>query len=353
MIQYDNERNTLMPLDQPDILPFEKRFAQYDDKHCPGLAVMVIEDGATKFKNGYGLRNLKTKEKINCHTNFRMASVSKQFTAKCIAILEEKKQLSCNDYISQYFPDLPEYMSSIKIKHLIHHLSGLPDYSSNFFSTNKNKPLISNHDVYAFYKSCNKLDFEAGERFEYSNGGYSLLPLIIESVTDQSFSDFIKSSIFEPANMKNTAIIEYPSSIPNQAISYSEWPFFEDIDFNTGNALQGEDGVYTSLVDMQAWIHAIENNTLLGPAMTKKVFSAVQDNNGNKINYGYGWGFGEMYKHKVIVHSGGWVGFNTIIAKVPDRKLWFVAFSNTDAIDAENSALEMVKYYLDIDPEVF
>ncbi|MGH1484294.1 MAG: serine hydrolase domain-containing protein [Geminicoccales bacterium] len=342
-----------MLVDKPDILPFEKRFAQYDDKHCPGLAVMVIEDGATKFRNGYGLSNLKTKEKINYDTNFGMASVSKQFTAMCIAILEEKKQLSSDDYISQYFHDLPNYMSSIKIKHLIHHLSGLPDYSSYLWSSNKKKPLISNHDVYAFYKNAKKLDFKAGDRFEYSNGGYSLLPLLIENATGQSFPDFINNSIFEPANMKNTAIFEYPSNISNQATSYSEWPFFEDIDFNTGNALQGEGGVYTSLADMQAWIHAIENNTLIGPAMTEKVFSAVQDNNGNKVNYGYGWSFGEMYKHKVIVHTGGWAGFNTVIAKVPDRKIWFVAFSNTEAIDAENAALEMAKYYLDIDPEMF
>lgn len=342
-----------MSLAKPDILPFEKRFARYDDMLCPGLAVMVVEEGITKFKKGYGLSNLQTKEKINSDTNFRMASVSKQFTAMCIAILEEREQISSDDYIDQYFSDLPDYMNEIKICHLIHHLGGLPDYSDELWSSNKNKPLISNHDVYDFYKKNKKLDFKAGERFEYSNGGYSLLPLLVETVTDQSFPDFIKSNIFEPANMKETAIIEYPSNIRNQAISYSEWPFFEDIDFNTGNALQGEDGVYTSLTDMEAWIYAIENNTLISPAMTEKVFSTVQDSSGKKVNYGYGWSFGEMYKHKMIVHTGGWVGFNTIIANVPDRKIWFVAFSNTDAIDAENAALEMARYYLNVDHEMF
>lgn len=335
-----------MPPDTPDVLPFEKRFARYNDTLCPGLAVMVVEDGVTRFKNGYGLRNLETKEKIDCDTNFRMASVSKQFTAMCIAILEERKQLSSDDYICRYFSDLPKYMNEIKISHLVHHLSGLPDYSNELWSSDKSKPLISNHDVYAFYKGRNALDFKAGEQFEYSNGGYSLLPLLIENVTDQSFPAFIKSNIFEPANMENTAIIEYPSNIRNQAISYSEWPFFEDIDFNTGNALQGEDGVYTSLTDVEAWISAIENNTLIGPTMTEKVFSAVQDSRGRRVNYGYGWGFREIYKHKLIVHTGGWVGFNTMVAFVPDRKIWFVAFSNTDAIDSENAALEMANYYL-------
>ncbi|MEM8950743.1 MAG: serine hydrolase, partial [Pseudomonadota bacterium] len=112
-----------------------------------------------------------------------------------------------------------------------------------------------------------------------------------------------------------------------------------------------EDGVYTSLTDMKAWIYAIENNTLIGPEMTERVFSPVQDSRGEEVSYGYGWSFGEMYKHKLIVHTGGWVGFNTIVANIPDRKLWLVAFSNTDAIDSENAVLEMAKYYLKVDSD--
>lgn len=342
-----------MPLDKPDVLPFDERFARYDDMPCPGLAAMVIEDGVTKFKKGYGLSNLEKKVRIDCNTNFRMASVSKQFTAMCIAILEERRKISSDDYIGQYFSDLPEYMSEIKISHLVHHLSGLPDYSGEMWSSDKRKPLISNHDVYEFYRRKNELNSKAGDRFEYSNGGYSLLPLLIENATNQSFPDFIRNNIFEPANMKNTAIIEYPSKIRNQAISYSEWPFFEDIDFNTGNALQGEDGVYTSLTDMEAWIQAIENNTLISATMTEKVFSNAEDSSGDKVNYGYGWSFDEIYKQKLITHTGSWVGFDTTIANLPDRKLWFVAFSNTDAIGSWSAALEMAKYYLDVDHDDF
>ena len=351
VIRHISESETLVPTDKPDYLPFEERFARYDDMPCPGLAVMAIVDGVTKFKKGYGLRNLETKEKVDCDTNFRMASVSKQFTAMCIAILEENRQISSDDYINRYFRNLPQYMNEIKIKHLVHHLSGLPDYSSDLWSSNKNKPLISNHDVYVFYKSQKKLNFRAGDRFEYSNGGYSILPLLIENVTDRSFIDFINDHIFEPANMKNTAIIEYPSTIQRQAISYSEWPFFEDIDFNTGNALQGEDGVYTSLTDMEAWIHAIENNTLISAEMTAKVFSNAEDSSGNKVNYGYGWFFEEFHSQNIIVHGGSWVGFNTVIAKLPKRKTWFVAFSNTRAISSWDAALEMAQYYLDIDSD--
>lgn len=335
----------------PDLLPFDKRFTRFDDENRAGLAVMAIQNGVTLFKKGYGLRDLESAEKVDCDTNFRMASVSKQFTAMCVAILEENRKLSVNDYIGQYLPDIPEYMKSIKISHLIHHLSGLPDYSDALWSSDKNKPLISNHDVYAFYKNQKKLDFKPGKRFEYSNGGYTLLALVIEVAAGESFKDFTERHIFTPANMKNSAIIIYPSTIRNQAVSYSDWPFFENIDYNTGNVLHGEDGVYTSLNDMQHWIEAIESNSLVSATMTKKLFSAVKTNSGKKVRYGYGWELGKFRNHKVVYHGGSWVGFNTNIINVPKKKLWIVGFSNSYAIDSENACREILEHYLDIKPD--
>jgi len=335
-----------MPSQDP---PFHKRFSRYNETHCPGLAVMVIRNGVTRFKKGYGLSNLKTKEKIDCDTNFRMASVSKQFTAMAVAILEEREIITRDDLISQYLVDLPEYMNEIQVKHLVHHLSGLPDYGDALWSTDKSKPLISNHDVYDYYKKQKQLDFTVGEKYEYSNGGYSLLALVIENATGHAFQDFSKENIFLPAGMVNTAIIEYPSNITKQAISYDEWPFFDDIDFNTGNALQGEDGVYSSLNDIERWVYALDNNTLVSPQTTKRIFSPVYTNSGETVKYGYGWSLGKYKSRDIIVHGGSWVGFNTVIAKSVDTNTWFVAFSNTDAIDSDNAAFAMADYYFDVE----
>ncbi len=334
-----------MTVEMKTSLPFDKKFEQYNDSHCPGLAVMVIQDGVTQFKKGYGLSNLETKERIDCDTNFRMASVSKQFTAMAVAILEERGKISREDPISHYLAETPEYMKGITVRHLIHHLSGLPDYGDALWSSDKSKPLISNHDVFDYYKNQNKLDFEVGERHEYSNGGYSLLALVIESAASQPFQDFSRENIFIPAGMENTAIIEYPSSIRNQAVSYGEWPFFENIDFNTANALHGEDGVYTSLNDMEAWIHAIENNTLVSASTTEKIFSKEKTNSGETVEYGYGWEWGKYYSMDLIVHGGSWVGFNTIIAKSQEENTWFVGFSNTDAISSNGAVIAMADHY--------
>ena len=211
-------------------------------------------------------------------------------------------------------------------------------------------PLVSNHDVYEYYKKLNKLDFAAGEKHEYSNGGYSLLALVVENAAEQLFKDFSRENIFVPAGMKNTAIIEYPSNIKSQAVSYGEWPYFEDIDFNTGNALQGEDGVYTSLNDMESWLNAIDNNSLVSESTTKKIFSPVQTKNGESVKYGNGWEWGKYNSMDMILHGGSWVGFNTVVAKSPEKDIWFVGFSNSDAISSNSAILAMADYYLGKEP---
>ena len=339
-----------MALDNAESIPFDEKFARYDEALSPGLAAMVIQDGVTKYKKGFGHSNLTTKQKIDCDTNFRMASVSKQFTAMAVAILEERGQIARNDCISQYLPDVPEYMREIEVWHLIHHLSGLPDYADALCSSDQSKPLVSNHDVYDYYKKQNALDFAVGERHEYSNGGYSLLALVVENAAEQLFKDFCKGHIFIPAGMKNTEIIEYPSTIRNQAISYSEWPFFDDIDFNTGNALQGEDGVFTSLNDMESWLLSIDSNKLVSDSTTQKIFSPVQTHSGESVKYGYGWEWDTCYSMDMIVHGGSWVGFNTVVAKFPERNTWFVGFSNTEAISSDKAVLAMVDHYLGKEP---
>ncbi len=329
--------------------PFETRFSSYNSAGKAGLAALVIKNGETVFKDGYGLANLTTQEHIDIETNFRLASVSKQFTAMCIALLEKEGKITDNDLIKKYFEDLPEYMDQIRIKHLIHHTSGLPEYYGNLCSTNKNLPLVSNADVYNFYKSKKSLDFNAGSKFEYSNGGYNLLATLIEKVTGQTFTDFITANIFTPLEMENTRVFSSSTTIPNCAVSYSNWPFFDEIDFNTGNTLIGEDGIYCSINDTEKWIGALEKNTLLDQKMTRKVFSPGVTNDGDKINYGYGWSLETCCNYKLTVHTGLWCGFNTVIAHFPEENIWIVVYSNTLAASAWHSMEEIAKYFLHLE----
>lgn len=328
-------------------LPFQNKFEQYNNGNNPGLAVMVVQHGKVVFKKGYGLGNLETGEKITSSTNFRMASVTKQFTAMAVAILEEKSEISSDDLIIRYFNDLPQSMGKIKISHLIYHLSGLPEYHCDFCSTRKDKMLVTNQDVYNFYKKSYQLEFKPGNRFEYSNGGYNLLATLVDHVSGMSFQEFVQKKIFIPAQMTNSVVIDNPTpEIKNNAISYSEWPFFEDIDYNSCNALYGEDGIYSSLDDIEGWIYSLDNNVLVSSRMKKKIFTSGVINSGDKINYCYGWGVETFYKHKMFFHGGAWLGFNIIIVNFPEKKLWIVAFTNSHAISAGIAMEEMAKHYL-------
>ncbi len=339
----------MMTIKVSDTPPFDEKFSRYDEANAAGLAVMVIQDGETVFQKGYGLRNIERQEQVDCHTNFRMGSITKHFTAMCIAILEERGEISDDDAIKMYFTDLPDYTHDIKVRHLVHHLSGLPNYEGEINSTDTSKPYRSNEDVYNFYKTQNKLKFQPGDEHNYSNGGYNLLASLVEKATHQSFPDFVKENIFKPANMQNSAVVQFPLNIKNRATSYSAWPFFEDIDFNTGNFIYGAGGVYSSLTDMAAWVHALDNNMIISPSMTQKIFSPTKDNHGKEVRYGYGWVLLDWHSHKMVMHNGAWLGFNTILANFPDKNIWIAAFSNSKAISSESAFIDMAKYYLDID----
>ncbi|HTF94866.1 MAG TPA: serine hydrolase domain-containing protein [Cellvibrio sp.] len=331
-----------------DTFLFDRKFEQYNLHNKVGLAALVIQNDITLFRKGYGLRNLETGEAVTAETNFRLASVSKQFTAMCIAILEEQGKLSITDSITKYFTGYPPCLTPVTIAHLLYHTSGLPECYDDLCSTNQARPLAFNTDVYHFYKNIKHLDFAAGHRFEYSNGGYNLLATIIEKASGKTFTTFLTEQIFTPLGMLNSRTYNPPFEIPYQAISYSGWPFFENMDFDTGNTLLGEGGIYSSINDMEKWISALENHSLVSSTMMEKIFTPGTDNSGEMVNYGYGWEFNTYEHYKHIYHTGGWVGFNSVIAHFPEKQLWVVCLANSPAIDTWNAMEDIVSELLDI-----
>lgn len=330
-------------------LDFEKKFKYFNLGDNPGLAVMAIKNEHIIFKSGYGLRNLETKERITPDTNFRMASVSKQFTAMAIAILQEQEEISYEDRLTKYFPDFPNYGKDITVKHLIHHMSGLPDYQMDLCSSDIDAVPITNLDVYSYLKKKTKLIFKPGNRFEYSNTGYNLLGTLIEKISGLTFKEFVEKHIFFPAKMIDSKVICFPENkIKNRALGYSEWPFFELNDYNSGNYLYGEDGIYTSLEDMAEWIMSIESNLFVSNNMKKIIFTGSKTNQGDAVEYGYGWELEDYYNHRMFFHGGGWVGFNTWVANFPDQRLWLVAFANSPAISSYKAIEAMAKHYLQL-----
>lgn len=293
----------------------------------PGIALMIEENGRIIYQKAEGIANDSTKQVLAVNSNFRMASVSKQFTAMGILLLEKEGKLSINDPIRKYLPELTAVScNKILVKHLLTHSSGLWDYEA-LIPANQTTQL-SDADVLKLLQTQDSTYFTPGEKFRYSNSGFCLLALIVERVSHQSFASFIKEKIFAPLHMDASAVYEAGKNIQHRAMGYAKDStgniFFSDQ--SVTSATKGDGGVYTSLIDYRKWMHALQQNKLINLTKTMERLRfkiATADNS----YYAAGW-FSIFSTPEILFHSGSTCGFNNFVIFVPERKLSIVYFSN-------------------------
>ena len=318
----------------------------YQSSDNPGASVLVFKDDKIIFKKGYGVSNVSTKEAINPNSNFRLASVTKQFTAMSILLLVQKGRLKLEDTLKKYFPSFPAYGKDIKIKHLLTHTSGLMDYEDLIPPTQ----VMQLHDtncLQLMYKA-NGLYFTPGAQYKYSNTGYAILALIVEKISGQDYGVFLKENIFKPLKMKNSvAFEEGKSTIPNRAFGYSlnngSWV---ETDQSLTSAVLGDGGIYTNTIEMSQWINALWNYKLLGSEMQIQAWTRKKLNSGAPIDYGYGWHI-EDYKNITHPHHGGSsIGFRNQLLLFPEQKLMVILLTNRNEGDPMNEAHKIADLYL-------
>lgn len=312
----------------------------------PGIAIFILKNNKPVIKKGFGLANLQTKEKITSDTNFRMASVSKQFTAMCILMLTEKKELALKDPLNKFFSDLPVSIQNITVHQLLNHTSGIMDYEL-LIPPDQQKQILDK-DVLQLIRRNGSIYFSSGTKFKYSNTGYCLLALIVEKVSGKLYADFIHENIFQPLQMGNSRMYEPEKNIPNRAYGYHHVnDVFELADQNMTSATLGDGGVYTSLNDYAKWINGLSDHSLISKRLTSETFKqqvAVNEN----IGYGFGWFIGkETDGFKCIFHSGESIGFRNMAYYNLDKKLLITLFSNRDD-DAIAKAFDKITKFLGI-----
>lgn len=292
----------------------------------PGIALYIEHKGKLVYKKGFGLVNTNG-EKISSSTNFRMASVSKQFTAMCILLLEKEGKVSLDDPISRFFPEIPIVIGNkIKLRHLLTHSSGIIDYEAIMNDSQTNQLL--DHDVLTLLSKQDTTYFAPGSKFQYSNSAYALLALITERITQQTFAQFVEQRIFKPLKMKNSRIYEASRPIPNRALGFAK-----DInkklyanDQSPTSAVKGDGGVYTSLNDYRKWTHALWQGTLVDLlAVSTRLNFSIKKVTGSY--YGPGWFYFDI-DHPYLFHSGSTCGFSTFSINIPGQKTSIVYFSN-------------------------
>ena len=334
----------LDPAGQVDAL-----FAPFSAGVRPGAAVMVIRDGTIIHSSGYGYADIPNRVPITADSIFRLASVSKQFTAMAIAMLADQGKLDYSDPVGKYVAALSPY-KGVTIRHLLTHTSGLPDYYDEFDASAwvEEGTLPTNADVMAYEGQINKPLFPPGDRYEYSNPAYEALPLIVEAVSGQDFATFMKNRVFEPIGMSASLIHDHNRPQINQRVlGYSRTPgSYKLNDDSPLNGIVGSGGQYSSLEDFYHWDQALYGDALVSQATMKQVFTRARLNNGEEIDYGFGWRLDSYKGHDRIAHGGSWVGFRTAISRYPELGLTIVVLSNRAEYDPVEASDRVTDIYL-------
>lgn len=322
-------------------------FTEYSNS--PGLAVGVYSKGEILFKKGYGIANLDYDIKITPETVFDIGSVSKQFTAACIVLLENEGKLSLDDDIRKYVPEISEFdEGKITIRNLLHHTSGLRDYLDLMYLSG-----ISYDDTFTeetgldILARQNELNFIPGSEFFYSNSGYLTLAIIIRRVSGESIGSFAQKNIFTPLEMKNTFIYEDGAKVvKNRAIGYSkeghEYKREHHFDFVVG----GDGQVYTTVEDFFKWSENFKDNNLGNDSFLNKMLTKGILSNGESIDYALGLFHGSYKNHKTIAHGGAWGGFRANYLQFPEEDLAIAIMSNLGNVNAGQKAKQIADLIL-------
>lgn len=303
-------------------------FRDYNHPDTPGASVLVMKKGEVLYERGYGAAKLSELESATEHTNFRLASLSKQFTATAILLLVQRGLLSLDTKLVSIFPEFPDYGSKITVRHLLNHTSGLKDYENLIPSSQTEQ--ISDQDVLALLKKQSSLYFTPGSQYQYSNGGYVLLGLIVEAVSRQNFSEFLRDNVFIPLEMSNTVMFESGvTDISNRAFGYSpKGNGFKLTDQDITSATRGDGGIYTSAHEWIKWETAINNNLILSKEFQDLAFTPGKLNNGSLTKYGCGWMLDSFQGLTHQFHTGSSIGFRTGVERFPEKGLTVLVLVN-------------------------
>jgi CubicO group peptidase (beta-lactamase class C family) len=284
-------------------------------------SVLIAQGGKVLLSKGYGMANLELDVPNIPQTKFRLGSVTKQFTAMAIMQLQERGLLDVNDPIIKYIPDYPNG-EKITIHHLLTHTSGIPNLTDfpDFLET-VTLPSPVEKTIERFKNK--PLDFEPGEKFNYSNSGYVLLGYLIEKISGKSYEDFLKENIFQPLNMNGSGYDHSSTILKNRASGYSlGTDGLVNADYINMSLPLGGGCLYSTVEDLYLWDRALYTDKLVSQSSLKEIFTPFKE------DYGYGWFVSELFKHKRINHSGGIQGFSCNISRYPDDDLCIIALSN-------------------------
>jgi CubicO group peptidase (beta-lactamase class C family) len=292
----------------------------------PGASLLIVRDGQAVVQRSYGRSNLEDGTAATPETNYRLASVTKQFTAAAVLLLAEDGKLSLDDRVKKWLPALPAALDSVTIKHLLTHMSGIIDYEDVMPAGTTAQ--LHDADVLRLLEPQDSTYFKPGTSYRYSNSGYALLALVVERASGKSFATFLQERIFTPLGMTRTvAHEEGTSTVSSRAYGYTmrdgQWT---RKDQSTTSAVLGDGGIYSSIDDLAKWDAALYDSRLLSDESRRLAFTPHTATDRADVKYGFGW----RITGETLWHSGETAGFRNVIVRNPSRRLTVVILTNRD-----------------------
>ena len=313
--------------------------------NAPGASLLVIKNGKVLLRRGYGMADLEHHVAATPATDYRLASVTKQFTAAAVLLLIEDGKLKVDDSVRHWLPALPSFADQVTLQELLSHTGGMLDYEDLIPPGTTHQ--LNDGDVLRMISATTHTYFPPGTAYRYSNTGYVLLGLVVEKASGLSLQDFLEQRIFAPLHMDHTLLYVHDAkTVPNRAYGYSnidgKWQL---TDQDLTSATRGDGGIYSSVDDLAKWDAALYDNRLLSDASRKLAFSAHAKVVGEpyQADYGFGW----RISGDTLWHSGESIGFRNVIVRWPKQHLSVILLSNRNAPEPYRTVLAIAAPFLE------
>jgi CubicO group peptidase (beta-lactamase class C family) len=343
---YDLTWEKLEPKGTTPQAQIDQLFSAWNNPNTPGAAVAVAKNGKIIFKKGYGSADLEYNIPITPATIFHIASLSKQFTAFSILLLEGEGKLSIDDDVRKYIPEVPDFGKVITLNELMHHTSGLRDqWDLLALAGWRLDDIITKEQILRLISWQKDLNFNPGDEFLYCNTGFTLLAEVVARVSGQTFSEFTRTHIFEPLKMTNTLFYDDCEKIvKNRAYSYhADSTGFKKSILSYSNV--GATSLFTTVEDLSLWAMNFENPVVGKDVISKMNIKGIL-NKGDTIGYAMGQGIGVYKGLKFNAHDGADAGYRTSLWRFPDQKFSVNVLSNFASFNPSQMALRIADIYL-------
>ncbi|NJB72791.1 CubicO group peptidase (beta-lactamase class C family) [Saonia flava] len=317
---------------------------------APGAAFLVAKNGIPIYRKAFGKANLELNVPMRPENVFEIGSMTKQFTAIAILVLVEKGMLDLDDEILKFIPDYPSHGKKITIHHLLTHTSGIKNFTNMKALRDISKKDLTPLELIDFFKN-EPMDFNPGEKFKYTNSGYFILGYIIESVSGITYKDYIEKNIFQKIGMESSLYASHSKVIKNRASGYHYRDDYINKMYISLTLPYASGSIMSTVDDLLKWQEALNQNVLVSQNTINKAYTNYTLNDGEYIDYGYGWHLKKINGVLSMEHGGSIFGFKSMGVYIPSEDVYVIGLSNCDCnsptkITKEIAALVINEIYL-------